>query len=50
MTNITFYNADDKAIKTILRSNPGVIKITNGKVADKWSWRNLPDKEEYFAK
>lgn len=50
LTNITFYNADDKAIKTILRSNPGVIKITNGKVADKWSWRNLPDKEEYFAK
>ncbi len=47
-TNILFYSADDKAIKTILRSNPGIIKISRGKVADKWSWRNLPKPEIYF--
>lgn len=49
-TNILFYSADDKAIKTILRSNPGIIKIRMGKVADKWSWRSLPNPEEYFSK
>lgn len=49
-TNILFYSADDKAIKTILRSNPGVIKIRMGRVADKWSWRNLPNPEDYFSK
>ncbi len=49
-TNILFYTADDKAIKTILRSNPGVIKIIKGRVADKWSWRNLPAPQAYFQK
>lgn len=49
-TNILFYSADDKAIKTILRSNPGIIKIRMGRVADKWSWRSLPNPEEYFSK
>lgn len=46
--NIVFYSADDKAIKTMLRSNPGVVKIDKGRVADKWSWRNLPEPTEYF--
>ncbi len=46
--NIVFYSADDKAIKTMLRSNPGVVKISKGKVADKWSWRSLPEPTEYF--
>ena len=48
--DIPFYSSDDKSIKTILRSNPGVIKISKGRVADKWSWRSLPDEDEYFQK
>lgn len=49
LSNILFYSADDKSIKTILRSNPGIIKIVKGKVDNKWSWRNLPDKDTYFS-
>lgn len=49
LSNILFYSADDKSIKTILRSNPGIIKIVRGKVDNKWSWRNLPDKDTYFS-
>lgn len=41
--NFLIYSSDDKSIKTILRSNPGIIKISKGKVASKWSWRNLPE-------
>ena len=46
--NIVFYSTDDKAIKTMLRSNPGLVKISKGKVEDKWSWRSLPKPTEYF--
>ncbi len=49
ISNILIYTSDDKSIKTILRSNPGVIKIVKGKVENKWSWRNLPSSEEYFT-
>lgn len=49
LSNILFYTSDDKSIKTILRSNPGVIKIVKGKVDNKWSWRNLPNKDTYFS-
>jgi triosephosphate isomerase len=40
--NFLIYSSDDKSIKTILRSNPGLIQISKGKVKAKWSWRNLP--------
>lgn len=43
--NFLIYSSDDKSIKTILRSNPGIIKISKGKVEAKWSWRNLPELE-----
>ena len=32
----------------MLRSNPGLVKISKGKVEDKWSWRSLPKPTEYF--
>lgn len=43
--NFLIYSSDDKSIKTILRSNPGIIKISKGKVENKWSWRSLPEIE-----
>lgn len=43
--NFLIYSSDDKSIKTILRSNPGLIKISKGKVENKWSWRSLPEIE-----
>lgn len=43
--NFLIYSSDDKSIKTILRSNPGLIQISKGRVEAKWSWRSLPDKQ-----
>jgi uncharacterized membrane protein YphA (DoxX/SURF4 family) len=37
-----FYNADDVVLKTMIRSNPGLILIRNGKVLAKWPFRNFP--------
>ncbi len=44
--NAHFYNADDIELKTVVRSNPGIIAMKNGIVLKKWSRYNIPDKEE----
>ena len=41
-----FYNADDIELKSMIRSNPGVLAMKNGYVLKKWSRNNLPDSEE----
>jgi uncharacterized membrane protein YphA (DoxX/SURF4 family) len=38
-----FYNADDVILKTMVRSNPGLVLIRDGQVLGKWSWRDIPD-------
>ena len=37
-----WYEADDILLKTIIRSNPGVVHIKGGKVMDMWHIRHLP--------
>jgi uncharacterized membrane protein YphA (DoxX/SURF4 family) len=48
------YNADDVILKTMVRSNPGLILIKDGVVVKKWAWRDLPSYDkivsEYFSK
>ena len=45
-TAYPFYTADRTFLKTIIRSNPGVLLWKEGTVVDKWHHRKLPDFDE----
>lgn len=44
--NFEFYTTDDITLKTMIRSNPGILLIRGGVVLGKWHWRNLPELDE----
>ena len=48
-SNYPFYLADDILLKTIVRSNPGVVLLKNGEVIKKWHHKKLPSFEEIKA-
>ncbi|MFN6070700.1 MAG: hypothetical protein ACK489_00330, partial [Bacteroidota bacterium] len=43
------YMADDILLKTIVRSNPGVVLLKDGKVISNWHINQLPDAEELIT-
>ncbi len=47
-----FYNSDDVVLKTMIRSNPGLILLKDGKVLKKWHYNDFPEwksvKERYI--
>jgi uncharacterized membrane protein YphA (DoxX/SURF4 family) len=45
-TNFDFLQGDETNLKTIIRSNPGLLLIVNGTVAGKWHYNDLPSSEE----
>ena len=41
-----FCNTDDITLKTIIRSNPGLLLLKDGIIIRKWSHNNLPDEQD----
>ncbi len=38
------FNTDETTLKTIVRSNPGIIRIKKGTIVDKWHFNEVPQK------
>jgi uncharacterized membrane protein YphA (DoxX/SURF4 family) len=45
-TDFDFLQGDETNLKTIIRSNPGLLLFVNGTVAGKWHYNDLPTSDE----
>jgi len=41
--NFNFYTVDEVVLKTIIRSNPGLVLLKEGTILGKWPYRDYPD-------
>ncbi len=49
-SNYPFFTADDLLLKTIQRSNPGIVLWKDGKILAKWHYKDMASFEEMKAK
>lgn len=45
--NIKFCVSDEKILKTIIRSNPGILLIKDGIILGKWGNNSIPNRQEF---
>lgn len=46
--NYPFYNTDQTTLKTIIRSNPGVLLLKDNVILKKWPSRRIPEAKEVY--
>lgn len=49
-TPYEFFFCDEITLKTIIRSNPGIVLTYQGTILDKWHWKDTPEFEHLLGK